>query len=159
MQADSYVPPISLRFKYLNLKWLIRLKQRSLNDFTVKQLNMGARNDQLSGFVRVAARDAILLSFVQPPFVELNDFSPFEPWVNIANDIELNLPVNVNSPLSVNAEFDEYIESKYPNYICIYTDGSKMTNGSTSAAVLIPCLLYTSPSPRDKRQSRMPSSA
>ena len=24
---------------------------------------------------------------------------------------------------------------------------------------LIPCLLYTSPSPRDKRQSRMPSSA
>ena len=25
--------------------------------------------------------------------------------------------------------------------------------------VIIPCLLYTSPSPRDKRQSRMPSSA
>ena len=24
---------------------------------------------------------------------------------------------------------------------------------------LVPCLLYTSPSPRDKRQSRMPSSA
>ena len=25
--------------------------------------------------------------------------------------------------------------------------------------MLLPCLLYTSPSPRDKRQSRMPSSA
>ena len=25
--------------------------------------------------------------------------------------------------------------------------------------VMLPCLLYTSPSPRDKRQSRMPSSA
>ena len=25
--------------------------------------------------------------------------------------------------------------------------------------MLMPCLLYTSPSPRDKRQSRMPSSA
>ena len=25
--------------------------------------------------------------------------------------------------------------------------------------VILPCLLYTSPSPRDKRQSRMPSSA
>ena len=24
---------------------------------------------------------------------------------------------------------------------------------------IVPCLLYTSPSPRDKRQSRMPSSA
>ena len=31
--------------------------------------------------------------------------------------------------------------------------------GSTGQAQLIPCLLYTSPSPRDKRQSRMPSSA
>ena len=29
----------------------------------------------------------------------------------------------------------------------------------TSDAVFIACLLYTSPSPRDKRQSRMPSSA
>ena len=27
------------------------------------------------------------------------------------------------------------------------------------AVVLVGCLLYTSPSPRDKRQSRMPSSA
>ena len=29
----------------------------------------------------------------------------------------------------------------------------------TSAALGVVCLLYTSPSPRDKRQSRMPSSA
>ena len=29
----------------------------------------------------------------------------------------------------------------------------------TSNADLLACLLYTSPSPRDKRQSRMPSSA
>ena len=29
----------------------------------------------------------------------------------------------------------------------------------TTSGVSIPCLLYTSPSPRDKRQSRMPSSA
>ena len=30
---------------------------------------------------------------------------------------------------------------------------------ASSAALAISCLLYTSPSPRDKRQSRMPSSA
>ena len=29
----------------------------------------------------------------------------------------------------------------------------------TNFGLQIPCLLYTSPSPRDKRQSRMPSSA
>ena len=32
-------------------------------------------------------------------------------------------------------------------------------NGDTEAAEYWYCLLYTSPSPRDKRQSRMPSSA
>ena len=31
--------------------------------------------------------------------------------------------------------------------------------GIELAAIYRPCLLYTSPSPRDKRQSRMPSSA
>ena len=31
--------------------------------------------------------------------------------------------------------------------------------GRYNIAIVKPCLLYTSPSPRDKRQSRMPSSA
>ena len=31
--------------------------------------------------------------------------------------------------------------------------------GLSTAEFILPCLLYTSPSPRDKRQSRMPSSA
>ena len=36
-------------------------------------------------------------------------------------------------------------------------EGSELTNPKYSPLVV--CLLYTSPSPRDKRQSRMPSSA
>ena len=35
----------------------------------------------------------------------------------------------------------------------------RLTTGSGAAFGSISCLLYTSPSPRDKRQSRMPSSA
>ena len=34
-----------------------------------------------------------------------------------------------------------------------------LSHNKTLAAQLYGCLLYTSPSPRDKRQSRMPSSA
>ena len=37
--------------------------------------------------------------------------------------------------------------------------GVDYIDGSFGGAGLTPCLLYTSPSPRDKRQSRMPSSA
>ena len=38
------------------------------------------------------------------------------------------------------------------------TDVDAATEG-VQVADIYPCLLYTSPSPRDKRQSRMPSSA
>ena len=32
-------------------------------------------------------------------------------------------------------------------------------SGSVGQTLLLPCLLYTSPSPRDRQKSRMPSSA
>ena len=42
----------------------------------------------------------------------------------------------------------------------LYTDRTQTGGGiNATATENIPCLLYTSPSPRDKRQSRMPSSA
>ena len=39
-----------------------------------------------------------------------------------------------------------------------FGDGTNLSSGNTAGDILV-CLLYTSPSPRDKRQSRMPSSA
>ena len=62
-------------------------------------------------------------------------------------------------------------KNKLPNHIAIIMDGNKRwakLNGLESksgyrqgaeAAREIVCLLYTSPSPRDQRGSRMPSSA
>ena len=46
-----------------------------------------------------------------------------------------------------------------PNIDQLAADGILMTSGYSTAPQCTPCLLYTSPSPRDKRQSRMPSSA
>ena len=43
---------------------------------------------------------------------------------------------------------------------CNIVDGGyNFAYASTNASLYSDCLLYTSPSPRDKRQSRMPSSA
>ena len=42
------------------------------------------------------------------------------------------------------------------DWIELYNTGTKAIN---IAGMWVTCLLYTSPSPRDKRQSRMPSSA
>ena len=45
------------------------------------------------------------------------------------------------------------------NFKFEFACGNNQGGGGDSAGPTVPCLLYTSPSPRDKRQSRMPSSA
>ena len=56
-------------------------------------------------------------------------------------------------------------ECLYTSIVNFYEDGQMLRNGrkerarEEKVANIVSCLLYTSPSPRDKRQSRMPSSA
>ena len=57
----------------------------------------------------------------------------------------------------------DYIEDYKPGeyavgYKCV-TFREDFFRGHFPQEPVMPCLLYTSPSPRDKRQSRMPSSA
>ena len=58
-----------------------------------------------------------------------------------------------------------YDSPKWPTDPLFYANFTSKTNsktapeGAENAFFLIPCLLYTSPSPRDMRRSRMPSSA
>ena len=58
-------------------------------------------------------------------------------------------------PTSVSTTFNSAITG----YAGGQSQGGNGGNGRDSCTEGITCLLYTSPSPRDKRQSRMPSSA
>ena len=62
-------------------------------------------------------------------------------WNLIHNELLSN---DINSPLSLDTSSNEQQVWLDPNLVLAQTCG---------------CLLYTSPSPRDKRQPRMPSSA
>ena len=60
----------------------------------------------------------------------------------------------------ISAEAIAAIAKSFPIYFTIIAIGVGLTAGTnTLIGNNIGCLLYTSPSPRDKRQSRMPSSA
>ena len=87
---------------------------------------------------------------------------------------EINSPSNKKQAISKHADikhlqehYDEITDNKLPDYLhrgditsvnrfLGYHDAMMATCGTF---LVLPCLLYTSPSPRDKRQSRMPSSA
>ena len=43
--------------------------------------------------------------------------------------------------------------------VIAYTDGNEVLVGTPAKRQAVTCLLYTSPSPRDRQKSRMPSSA
>ena len=66
---------------------------------------------------------------------------------------EYDIEVYDESKSNVSDYFDllEYGEENGVEFIYTYINGEWMVTNN--------CLLYTSPSPRDKRQSRMPSSA
>ena len=59
----------------------------------------------------------------------------------------------------------QYHKHREEHWVVVEGDGIVQVNEKEYPAyvrthwVILPCLLYTSPSPRDKRQSRMPSSA
>ena len=59
------------------------------------------------------------------------------------------------NPVDVTAALDPVVRA-----LCEFgTGGGSGTELDLSRVRVVCCLLYTSPSPRDKRQSRMPSSA
>ena len=62
---------------------------------------------------------------------------------------------DMNEALVNNPEFDAWVKSSNP----AQRWGKPEELAGTAVYLASPCLLYTSPSPRDKRQSRMPSSA
>ena len=64
-----------------------------------------------------------------------------------------NLEVNLSSGYAVKYDLVGAIRRQYPDDEEFYTNVEKFKN------IIKACLLYTSPSPRDRTRSRMPSSA
>ena len=66
----------------------------------------------------------------------------------------LDLLKNNDSCATPNGQVNAHVEGQQMPYEFVWYNEKNLTN-----ALSIPCLLYTSPSPRDRQKSRMPSSA
>ena len=92
-----------------------------------------------------AAIGMISLLIVIFPFLFLKTYDLFCPWSTVV----LSFAV-LATPQAVCMSFD------WPSVEAIE---NSMLLGRTPEYFIYPCLLYTSPSPRDRTRSRMPSSA
>ena len=83
---------------------------------------------------------------------ELYEHRASEEWL----DALAPLGTDANKPF---LETAPWLIAVFAKKHTIDKDGNKLKNYYTSESVGIACLLYTSPSPRDRTRSRMPSSA
>ena len=99
------------------------------------------------------------LPYKVPKLFSLNECSTKISDMYFRADIPNLGSTSANILLDTGAEGGNYIASQYAENcgLAIYSDKDghlvRLANGS------IVCLLYTSPSPRDRQKSRMPSSA
>ena len=82
-------------------------------------------------------------------------FIRYDEYANTWNQASL---VDAFATVPYHAKGDSYWKDDWRNFHVRATEDAFIQNVSIFA-VGFACLLYTSPSPRDKRQSRMPSSA
>ena len=80
-------------------------------------------------------------------------------WANLDYFIDANSTVNPSFGTSI--VFEGATADSYETTLQVTdpTDDRTITLPNVSGTVITTCLLYTSPSPRDRQKSRMPSSA
>ena len=114
----------------LGMVRLTQLKLQAVSDSASLEAAWTLANDKSSQFVD--SRRA-----ASDRATELTEFTPFDDVVTVEGEPDLGL-----GPREV-----------------LLLDGVDLNGDGVADAGRTICLLYTSPSPRDKRQSRMPSSA
>ena len=98
----------------------------------------------------------------QPPATDRMSCSN---WAHVvaanSDDEKKSIPQGKGANIGIVTAYNDMLSAHQP--FATYPNLIKLTARSHGATAQVaggvPCLLYTSPSPRDKRQSRMPSSA
>ena len=119
--------------------------------------NAGNTATEVSRVVNVTDTTAPVITLVGDAVVDLNVGEPYNEMGATASD---NYDGDISADVVIGG--DTVDTSTVGQYTVTYnvTDNAGNTATEVSRVVNVnDCLLYTSPSPRDKRQSRMPSSA
>ena len=116
-------------------------RNNSMNDYKLGFLFLGAGSSS-----RMLGDDKLLK--------KVNGVTQIQKILNEA--LSLNFPVYVTIPANNNQRKDAISKT---NALIIEVENSHLGMGHSLAVGVNNCLLYTSPSPRDQRGSRMPSSA
>ena len=134
MQAESYLPPISSRFKYLYIKWSYKIKTSELS-----WMMDGSHKD------KCILQDTYteICNLLEIPKMKIEAPSSTNRRLELGGDLEEVVRVEMGDSgvqLGTADECEDWIRRTYADHSQIYTDGSKHQNGSTAAAIYIEAL-------------------
>lgn len=134
LQVESVLPPIAVRFRWLFMKWFIRVSSTPILSDT---LSLGGEHEVWS-FGETARNISQQIHHKQTRCKVTPLYSNVSTWEDLSSRIALTLPHDHLHDASINHTYTKYLSENFPNYKHIYTDGSKLQDGSTSAAVYLP---------------------
>ena len=123
------------------------------NNFTV---NIWFNTDSFPGGTSASVAPILFLSGWRNVLSVHGDFEPVDEFHFRTEQGGWGSPVS-SGTISTGTWYNVCVTYDSSSGYVLYLNGSSVDTSSTTGT--ISCLLYTSPSPRDKRQSRMPSSA
>ncbi|KAF2343273.1 Ribonuclease H domain [Trinorchestia longiramus] len=115
---------------------------RGNHDYTLKQLGLARRGQQT--VFKTQARQ-VLVSIKAPITrrVRTETLSPVPPWSNFPSFISVDAPCRTayhGQETANEAMMQEDLNAKYSGFTQIFTDGSKLSSGSTAASLFVPSL-------------------
>lgn len=148
LEVEAYIMPLELRFKYLFMRWYIKTIYGphgegvdELAQITTLLPCTPANNSLFAAKARTILQDMRMphIKQVSSPLV-----SPVHPSVNMNEFVSTEVQeASQRREISV-AEVQHVLHNRYNGFTEIYTDGSKLENGDTAAAMYVPSLEFTS---------------
>ncbi|KAF2355717.1 Glycoside hydrolase family 27 [Trinorchestia longiramus] len=115
---------------------------RGNHDYTLKQLGL-ARRGQQTVFETQARQVLVSMKAPIPRRVRTGTLSPVPPWSNFPSFISVNTPCRTayhGQETANKAMMQEDLNANYSGFAQIFTDGSKLSSGSTAASLFVPSL-------------------
>jgi ribonuclease HI len=142
LQAETHLPPLTLRRKYLSAKMFIKLLHRPTRDATVATLKITRYSDQLPqsapicSFMNRTLFFMLELSIGNLPRQPSENISTVPPWDSAGKFISLG---EGEADSGCNALFQDYVSCNYSSYSQIFCDGSQLQKPqSTASGMYIP---------------------
>ena len=147
MEVEAYVTPLDIRLRYLFMKWFSKMlySPRDHNNWEIgKEVGVLPYSRNNSSVFATRGREILStlnMGHIKP--VQTPYFSSIPPEVDMTKFICYDMfedEEKIDNPTIKKTVFHSTLETRYPTMIEIYTDGSKLADGSTSAAFYVPSL-------------------